>query len=169
MVPAAAVGDIATRLEGREVLLDSELLVLMCVGLCNPASIRRTGVTQAFTENDFAGLVVLLSSARAVLLCSAVIAEASNHLDRKELSREVLLRELKGRIDAYVETPIGARTIASNEHFLRLGFSDCGLLEAARVKGRTVVTKDRKLYGVLHAAGIDAVNFNDYRWMWLVV
>lgn len=154
-------------LTGRRVLVDSELLVLLCVGLEDPNRIRTTDVTKAFSEADFVGLTHLLSAAHELVLTQAVLAEASNHLDRKEWSRSALLGGLARLIQKTPEVVVLSKTVAGHPYFPALGFADSALWVCALDEDCTVLTKDRRLAGLLRVAGVRVVNFNDFRHLWM--
>lgn len=147
-------------------LLDSNLLLLLAVGLVHPDWIGRYKRTSAFLASDFELLSTLAGQARAIVATPHVLTEVSNlaghsHGPFRKKVFAVLGKLVNERLQ---EIDVSARTIADDIVFARLGVTDVAVLLAAK-SGRKleVVTVDLALHLELEARGIPSINFNHYR------
>ncbi len=69
-----------------------------------------------------------------------------------------MFRELVPSLREYHRT---ATTVAAHPRFLRFGFSDCSILQAAR--RRTLLTDDLPLYLAAEQQGVTMLNFTHAR------
>lgn len=145
------------------VLIDTNLLVLLAVGLVDPNLISKHKKLNAYTDQSFKILFGIFTSCRKILISSHIIAETSNlmtHGMYGELETNVFLA-LKGIIDLEVfhELHIQAEHITKNESYLKYGISDSGLLELIKEK-IVLLTDDYRLSGYAESKGLDVLNFN---------
>jgi len=147
----------------RTVLVDTNLLVLLIIGLTDPELIGKHKRAQAFSADDFLLLELFLAGHEQVLVTPGILAETSNLLRQTaEPVRSALLARLAVLIDNVTEVHIPGRTAASSSCFLRLGLTDCSILEAAKEAGH-LVTVDLDLYLEAARTGLHATNFNHIR------
>ncbi|MCL4554842.1 MAG: hypothetical protein M1617_05085 [Actinobacteria bacterium] len=150
----------------RQLILDSNLLVLLLVGLKNPSLIKQHKRTRAYTVEDFDLLVSRLAGFDRILVTPHVLAECSNLLRQvREPLCEQLTCCLKELIEGsgLDETHVEARNAAAAAVFPRLGLTDSAILEIVS-PDIPLLTVDVGLYvSALNTHGDCAVNFNHLR------
>lgn len=147
----------------RDVVIDTQLLVLLVVGLTSVDYVARHKRLRAYTRADLDLLAHAIRGPRRLLVTSGVLAETSNLLrqvNEPALTRIMsAFRKLIGRAD---EHHVAARQSSERPEFVRLGLTDTGLLDADD-DGSVLLTDDGKLYTAAQDAGRRAVNFNHLR------
>jgi hypothetical protein len=146
----------------RGVLVDSNLLVLLLVGLVNKRRILQFKRTQSFTAQDFELLRNLISVLGTLIATPHVLAQLSDlaALPGKELR---IIRQLFRSIVHQIEEPYDpSRVLVEDPLFERLGLTDAAIAMASS-RGILVLTADLQLYLSLLHRGADALNFNYIR------
>jgi predicted nucleic acid-binding protein len=153
------------RYRQKGVLVDTNLLVLLFVGLCNVEQVSRHKRTRSFTEEDFLVLVELLKCFAKIIVTPHILAETCNLLGQTtdDLRRESLLRVQKHIVERVThEEYLPSIEIVAHSSFTESGLTDTGILAIA--KGRyLVLTTDYPLCGLLAREGSDVINFNHLR------
>ena len=144
------------------VVLDTNLLVLLVVGLHDPALISRHKRLAAYTREDFDILVEMLRLASAVLLTPDTLTEASNLLGKGDRQAEAPRALLTEFVKLQGETDIESRLAVDHAAFRRLGLADAALLTLMpEVSGEALLlTADLGLYLAASEAGRKALNWN---------
>ena len=147
----------------RSVLLDTNLLLLLIVGLHDKNSIGKHKRTQAFTIADFDLLIKSISGAQAIWITVHSLAEVSNLLKQTNQNlKNELIKCLVRVTTEFKESYIDKEFIFKSDSFMRLGVTDSGLLiKAKRVD--CVFTTDLDLYLAIKNKGYAVVNFNHLR------
>jgi rRNA-processing protein FCF1 len=146
-----------------EVLIDTNLLVVLVVGLVDPALIARFKRTAAYSPEDFILLATELAVYSGVVITPAILAETSNHLDKlRSPMREAALDQLRLMVGTWHEHYRLSHRVIQDAAYLRLGVTDSGICEAADAS-REVFTDDFALYSTLAHRGLPVVNFNHLR------
>lgn len=147
------------------VILDSNLLLLLVVGLTSPRYIATHKRLQAYEEIDFNRLKALLASADKVIVTPNTLTETSNLAGQiGEPARRRICQQLRLIFRTFEERYVESSRAAEHNEFLRLGLADAVQLEVAG-EGHTLLTADLNLYVAAAARGFKAVNFNHYREM----
>lgn len=147
------------------VAIDSNLLLLLVVGMASREYIRKHKRLQEFTADDYDLLQEQLSVATEVIVTPNTPTETSNLIDhiadpaRKHIYD--LLRDLL-RSSSSSEVYIPSQSAAERPELPRLGLTDCALLDVCS-GGTPLITVDLKLYLAAIAAGDKALNFNHLR------
>ena len=146
------------------IYIDTNLLVLLVVGLTGPTLISKHRRTQEFTVDDYDLLVAVVDRSGKVFVTPNTLTEACNLLaQHAEPERSQLLSKLKNLVEESSETVISSEDAANHGEFLRLGLTDAVLLEAVSPE-TPLVTVDLKLYAAALAGGKEAaINFNHSR------
>ncbi len=147
----------------RSVLLDTNLLVLLIVGLYDKKLIEHHKRTNAFTSDDFDLLLKSIGGYEILWVTSHCLAEVSNLLKHTHKSQaEKLLLLLKEFISDKKESHVSKGVIFNDSLFLRLGIADTGIIiKSKRVS--CVFTVDFDLYIEITKLGYNVVNFNHLR------
>lgn len=150
-------------MSGSGVVVDSNLLLLLVVGLAGEKYISKHKRLAAYTVEDYQLLIQSISGVERVIVTPNTLTETSNLLgyvaepDRSYLFH--VFRELIGSAEEkYYESGQSSR----RPEFPRLGLTDSAILEAVS-DANPLLTADLDLYLAALANGGKAVNFNHMR------
>ncbi len=151
-------------------LVDTNILLLYFIGICDPNWIAGFKRTSQFVIEDFQLLVRILNCFERRVTTPNVLTEINNLAG--QLSRDNLRAwrvQFRDSLSSdFLERFIPSKTAVKNGGFLRCGLTDAGVICASR--GRfLVLTDDLDLYITLQSEGVDAINFNHLRsltWKW---
>ena len=149
---------------GADVLIDSNLAILLVTGSSGSGNIARHKRLREYDETDFRLLDDLLS-ARNLVFSPHVLAETSNLLRyAKAPLKDELSGVLKTLVESSSELQASAKEIVQDADFIRLGITDAALLTILDAHPALVlITVDLDLYWSALARGHDAVNFAHIR------
>jgi hypothetical protein len=145
-----------------DIIVDSNLLLLLLIGTYDQAQITQFKRTAIFTANDYRALLSLLAQFRSVCTTPHVLAEVSNLANGlpAELRYKVMIAFAE-LIKTFTEQFIPAVKLAPQSEFVLFGITDCGLAE---ISGETLVlTTDGRLAAYLQQQGKKALNFHHLR------
>lgn len=144
-------------------LIDTNLLLLLFVGLHNLTTIQRFKRTMQFTADDFNCLAGVIRLFKQVVTTPNVLTEVSNLLGQlPEPIRIPVFRGFSLAIQPFQEHFTPSRELAHQRHFPNFGLTDIGIVQGAKGKF-LVLTDDLRLAHYLGRQGIDVVNFNHLR------
>ncbi|MGB5685752.1 MAG: hypothetical protein WBM35_08070 [Candidatus Electrothrix sp.] len=145
------------------VLLDTNLLLLLVVGLYDENLIENHKRTSNFTKEDFALLKKSIAHCRVIWVTSHCLAEVSNLLKQNRANRNnKLMAFLNESVSQFKESHIEKTIVFKQECFSRLGVADSAItVKAKRVD--YVLTVDFDLYSEILRLGYNAINFNHLR------
>ncbi|MBI5434481.1 MAG: hypothetical protein HZA52_16725 [Planctomycetes bacterium] len=150
----------------KQLLLDSNLLLLYVVGAADPKLLPKHKRTAAFefTPADLELLLELMSRFDEWITTPNILTEVSNLSrhgvagDRMARVSDELTRFSAFGVEHYVET----RRAADDACFRRLGLTDAGICVLSET-GVSVVTLDAMLADELARRGVDVLNFHHVR------
>lgn len=145
------------------VILDTNLLVLLTVGMTKRSLIGKHKRTKIFTEEDFDLLCLILEGYRQIVTTPGILTEVSNLVAQiGEPDRTAIMETLRILMQGYDEHYQPSTGITENTGFIRLGLTDAGILELVG-KDRPLITTDIDLYLAAVGDGDRAINFNHLR------
>ncbi len=128
------------------VIIDTNLLILLVVGLTRRDLISKHARSRVYTDRDFDLLMDLIVDLRRIMLIPNVLTETSNLIsDYGEPDRSNIRRTLKSIIEMYREEYVVSRYASSLNHFVRLGLTDAAITAAA-LRPCHILTDDFDLY-----------------------
>ena len=147
----------------RSILLDTNLLVLLIVGLYDKKLIGKHKRTNTFVIEDFDLLTRLLNNYNSLWVTSHCLAEVSNLLKQtNHQTAKELLVVLSNFLSDKNESHINKSILFKNDTFMHLGVADTGIvIKSKRVS--CVFTVDVDLYRKIFDNGGKVVNFNHLR------
>ncbi|MGO8931026.1 MAG: hypothetical protein ACLQU3_29570 [Limisphaerales bacterium] len=149
------------RYRRRELLIDTNLLLLYFVGAFRPDRIRSFNRTSRYSVDDFALLEKVISSFKRIITTPHVLTEVSNLMGQcGEPLRSDLRGCLQAAIEGWNETSTPSRTLAKAAHFLRFGRTDTAIADLAP-GSCLVLTDDRPLAGLLESRNVAVIRFPD--------
>lgn len=126
-------------------LLDTNLLVVVVVGLTDVRLVGTHKRTKAYTRQDYEILAGLVEAAETLVTTPHVLAEVSNLLGDDDPRGCALQRTLRDLVFGNEERYEHASVVCRHDAFERLGMADCGVLSV--LDNRThLVTADLGLY-----------------------
>lgn len=148
-----------------KVILDSNLLLLLVVGLASQNYIKIHRRLNSYTDDDFVLLAKILNSVDSIILTPNTLTETSNLIGyivnpaRAEIYTVFrALLETPGNEERFVESKVAM----TRTEFVRLGLTDAALLHMA-TESHTLLTADLDLYLAAVSQGLKAENFNHLR------
>jgi len=176
-----------SRVRGRDVLVDTNILLMYIVGTLDPQLIPMFKRTKMFTRDDYTILCGFLQHFRSIVTVPNILTEVSNLAGQMAEPRRTRVFQIFSQAvqvirEQDVQSTIAARlrsdrviggpvireqyvqsTIAAEDSaFPRLGLTDVVIAKIA--EGRVLVlTDDFKLSQHLERSGLDVVNFNHIR------
>ena len=143
------------------ILLDTELLLLLSVGVFKSSLIEKSKITNKYSVNDFKMLANIAIQYKPLYVSPQVLAEFSNHSDRlgSSVIREFyksIEKILKEQFEVYIPKDV----IIEEDYLSALGFADVSMLKVCEEKGCVLFTADLQLEGICRAKGLNVVNFN---------
>ena len=147
----------------KPILLDTQLIVLLVVGLASKMIIRKHKNLTAFSEDDYELLILLLGEDPELMLLPNTVSEASNLLrQHRNPERTAILSTFRRLIETHRERYVTSRRAASLPEYERLGVTDSAIIACSSNRAR-LLTADLDLFLAAQGRGIDAVNFNHRR------
>ncbi|TWT41030.1 hypothetical protein RAS1_37210 [Phycisphaerae bacterium RAS1] len=147
----------------RGIILDTNLLLVLGIGLVQPALVGRFKRTEAYSPNDFRNLRGLVQSSPRLVTTPHVLTEFSNLLFRPlfhhRLRSERVLAAVRQMTGLHVEKDV----LIEHAALARLGFTDLGIAHVARRDHYLVLTDDESLFCHLSGDGCVVINVNHLR------
>ena len=145
------------------VFVDSNLLVLLLVGLINVERIRNFKRTQDFTVDDFHTLQNLVSWFGSPLIATPhVLSQVSDLTDLPGRERMSIRELFKAMVEMMEEQYDTAKHLVRSPLFDRFGLGDASVAAVCQ-RNILVLTADLQLQIALESVGLDALNFNHVR------
>lgn len=144
----------------RQLILDTNVLVLLIVGLTDINLIGKHKRTCTYNLRDFKRLRTIIDQYCQIVITPHILSETSNLLSQTgEISKTGVLHTFKLLMEKLKEEAVIGIKIVKHESFDRFGITDCGILQLLN-KNDALITTDVKLY--LEASKIIdyAINFN---------
>jgi rRNA-processing protein FCF1 len=140
-------------------LVDTNLLVLLTVGIVNRARIDTFKRTSRYTKSDFELLRRVIAKFSTLYTVAHILAEVSNLTDLPGTELARARRVLKGAISALDEVAVPSVRASEDPLYRDLGLVDAAIGTVARAHNCTVLTDDFDLYHRLSRDRVDAINF----------
>jgi hypothetical protein len=145
------------------VVLDSNLAILLIVGITAKELIGNHRNLRAYSLDDFDCLVDLMQGHAPIIVSPNVLTEASN-LCRQiaEPARSRISAAFSAFIAACTEEYVPSDRATENDSFDRLGLTDAVILEQMTAS-RLLLTADHALFVAAVQRRYTAINFNHVR------
>ena len=144
-------------------VLDTNLLVLLVVGITDRALITKHKKLKAFLPADFDLLSDLIKKSQQLVVTPNTLTEASNLIGQIDKhARTRIFDTFRALILKTHEHCLASNTAVQAKEFIRLGLTDSVLLDITD-KSRFLLTTDLDLYLAALHRGESAFNFNHIR------
>ncbi len=148
-------------------LLDTNIFLLMVIGMVDRDLIGRFKRTNTFCGDDFDYLIEFLKNFKRLVVTPNILTEVSNLLGQLvEPKRSRAFATLGILTTRLFEIYVCSRSLSESPNLLLFGLTDAGLIDLASENVLTL-TDDFPLYGKLMASGRAAINFNHLRTQYL--
>lgn len=143
----------------RSIVIDANLLILLVVGSTDRSLIGIHKRTRQFQQEDFDLLLSVLATFSEILVTPNVLTETSNLASQiADPQKSAVLGQLASLIQAHREQHVPSAGVTENREFLRLGLTDCALLDLVGSE-TTLITADLDLYLAASRVNQQAINF----------
>ena len=159
------IGRLVAKYASRGIIVDTNVLLLLLVGLLDRQLLRTFKRTNQYIPDDFDLLVQFLRQFHRLVATPHILTEVGNLGGQlKATARADFFRLLADFVTTIDEQSLPTREFpAVGEHlFPRLGVTDSLTILVAR-QNLPVLSDDFDLVQALHAAGVEAINFNHLR------
>jgi hypothetical protein len=144
------------------ILVDSNLLLLLAVGLWNPRAIPSQKRLSNLTNDDFEVLRAFLSTFETIITTPHVLTEVSNLAGTASgQSRVEIFAQLASLCKILDERTLSAATLSGRLEFRVFGLTDAVLSELC--SQTPLLTQDGRLAGHLRNKGFMALTLQDVR------
>jgi rRNA-processing protein FCF1 len=151
----------AFRREG--LLIDSNLLLLLFVGLYDRTRIDKFKRTAQFTVKDFEVLFAFVKRFKEVVTTPSILTEVSNLLGQlPDRLRHSFYQHFAYALKELHEHYTPSQELGDEKAFPKFGLTDTAILQAANGK-YLVLTDDFRLTQYLLSRNVDVINFNHLR------
>lgn len=145
------------------ILLDTNILLLLFVGMFKKEQITEFKRTRQFTLEDYDTLVRIIGNFDKIVTTTNILTEVSNHLGyQKEHLRPSQFEVFAYGIALLEEHHFPSMEIACMGEFKLFGLTDAAILRLCQTKC-LVLTDDGALCNYLQKQGVYAENFNHIR------
>jgi hypothetical protein len=143
----------------RTLVLDTNLIVLLVIGLADESLVARHKRTRAYTTNDFRLLLEIISTFEEVSVIPNALSEASNLLEFEgEGIPEKIFVQFSRLVASSREVYVPSADALLRSEFRRLGLTDAATLEMGK-NNFHILSADVGLYLAALKAGYAASNF----------
>jgi hypothetical protein len=147
----------------RTLILDTNLLVLLIVGMTSRAYIGRHKRLRAFSDSDFDLLTSFVVAASRIAVTPNTLTETSNLVRQiEEPARTQIYDQFRRVISTADEHYVESGRAAARKDFLWLGLTDSALLQALS-ENHELLTTDSRLHSTAMRQGLKAINFHHHR------
>jgi hypothetical protein len=143
--------------------VDSNLLLLFCVGAHDPDEIEKFKRTRTYLKTDFELLSRFFAAFDRIITTPNILTEVtglSNQLN--EHLKSSYFKSFAKQIEVIEEIYVPSRTVCAAESFTRYGLTDASIF--ALGYQYLFLSDDFRLVGYLQRMGIDSINFNHLRY-----
>lgn len=147
------------------ILIDTNLAILLCVGLSGTRNIEKHKRLAGYDEQDFVLLTELLGNDRKLIFSTYVLGETSNLVRQVanplKYQLAIVVRQMILRSD---EIQVSCLKIVEDSRYLDLGMTDAALLTVLDAHPKlALLTEDANLFIAASSRGYSSFNFSHVR------
>ena len=145
------------------IIIDSNSLIVLILGLINPSLINKHSKTSIYDEEDFRTLVEVIKDIKRIIVLPNIWTEVDNLLNKftggyKDLYVQKIIQTIKETSEIYLES----QTVENNYSFYDLGLTDTLILEYAK-NCEMLITSDSQLSDYAKANGITVFDLKELK------
>jgi hypothetical protein len=159
------IQSLVRKYRGKGIIVDTNLLLVILIGLYDKNLIKRFEKTSAYDDEDFIELQKIVKTFGGMVVTPQILAEVSNLTFDKiqDPGIKSYVKHAVGFIGKSKESYISKDILLSNKMLTRFGFTDISITESVAESGYLVITDDLKLYHLLLGIKGDCININHLR------
>jgi hypothetical protein len=126
------VKELLSRYRDKGILIDTNLLLLYFIGKFDPSQILKFKRTAKFTLQDFRVLVAVVRRFQRIVTTPNILTEVSNLSNQlAEHFKDAFYSEFSKQVSMFDEQYTSSINICSQDHFIKFGLTDSGIIESA--------------------------------------
>jgi hypothetical protein len=163
MMIAATIQDFYNKYRSKGLLVDSNLLLVYFIGLCDRKLLAKFERTRAFDEESFLLLANFIRSFKKVVTTPNILTEVSNLSNKlKGNTRLAYFQSLIEQVGLTEEYYLRSSELSQHPSFEKFGLTDISVINVSKDE-YLVLTDDFPLSNYLTKQGQAAINFNHLR------
>ncbi|MEX0660846.1 MAG: hypothetical protein WEA58_12330 [Balneolaceae bacterium] len=158
------VEDIISKTQPHGVVIDTNLLLLLIIGIVNKKLVTTNSRLSNYIQEDFELLEKFLKNYQMVLVTPTILAEVSNLANSLEGKYEKKFYSILQKFTDSGSKEVFKKitTYNSTKSFHNFGVTDSNIAEVAK-SGALVLTDDLPLAQYLQSKSLSVLNFNNIR------
>ncbi len=145
------------------ILIDSNSLIVIILGLMNPSLINSHSKTSIYDDEDFQNLMSTIKSIESIVVLPNIWTEVDNLLNKfsgsnKDLYIDKIINTIKSTSEKYLESIL----VEKKPSFYDLGLADTLILEYAK-ECDMLITSDSALSDYARAYGINVYDMKELK------
>ncbi|GEM_PF-3233923 len=158
------IHSIESKCKRNGVLLDTSLLLVVCIGIYDVNLVEKFKKTAAFTIDDFILLKNIISKYSPLYVSPHILAELSN-LSKMLPSKNMIryFNSIEELLKKQFEIYICKDEILKEVILPEIGFADTSIFKIGLKKDCVIFTTDWKLTSILRSRNLAVVNYNEIR------
>ncbi|SRR5579872_5691344 len=145
------------------VIVDSNLLLLWCIGACDERLVASFKRTKTFSVEDYRLLAIILHQFRRVLSTPNILTEVNSFLGQLDtLYKAACFSRFAEHIGRLDERYLASGGIRRTPAFIKFGLTDAAIIRLS-ARGYLVMTEDLPLAAYIQHLGVPVLNFNNIR------
>ena len=151
------------------IVIDSNLLVLLLVGLFDYDQIEKNRRLNNFEKEDFNKLVLLIEAvSNKIVITPNILTEVSNLTENyNEETQSSFFKFLEIIIKSFEEHNTASTEVISNNQraFYKFGLADSSIVNLSKEE-YLIITADFPLYHFLSSQNLNVINYNHLRFIY---
>ncbi|HBL75208.1 MAG: hypothetical protein A2W90_06025 [Bacteroidetes bacterium GWF2_42_66] len=145
------------------IVIDSNSLIVLLLGLINPSLINKHSKTSIYDEQDFYTLMEVIKDIKTLVVLPNIWTEVDNLLNKftgayKTQYVQQIIQTIKESSEKYIES----HTVENNYAFYDLGLTDTLILEIAK-ECEMLITSDSQLSDYARANGVTVFDLKEFK------
>ena len=147
------------------ILIDTNVLLVLLVGLVDQGLVGRFKRTESYTPEDFQLVLRLVQGFRRIITTPHILAELTNlsPTGREHRKAARYFGQLVAVLRRAYEHPVAKDVMLGSALLPRIGFTDLSIIEAAKNGHYLVLTDDWRASECARAQGCAVLNLNHLR------
>lgn len=145
------------------IVVDTNISLLLIVGMCGRELVSKHKRLRAFTEEDFDRVFRFVNQYSEIVISPNIATEISNLIGRSAPeANAIFVRKLAEFVNAAAEVYVPSSNAVRRREYEHLGVTDSAILEI--LDGETeLITVDHNLHVAAIKSGYRATNYNHHR------
>lgn len=145
----------------QDLVVDTNLLVVYCIGNFCESLVGKIGVTESYTIDEYRVLKKVFRHYRIVTLPN-ILSELTDLVNLNDRRLKGFAEFLRNFIDLTTELLVASNVASVDQSFIRLGLTDSAIIHIAK-ENRLVISADLDLCLYLESLHIDVINYNNIK------